>query len=199
VRPRKKKTTDVIPLLAYIGASEHNPMTFDDDLDDAVRRAGGAAAMARRRAARHGSSWRRALAAARRRASKAGKLWAQLARTASGFSRTRVRPWCGRLATTLLAGRHAGALRLGRFAHAACTGGRRLCRRHGRSAWRQFGFVPSFGIGTGLLTSVGACLLRDAHPLAFGSRCGGWATVLGLGLALMLRATFGFLRALETR
>jgi hypothetical protein len=75
---------------------------------------------------------------------------------------------------------------------------RRFISRHAPAAWRRLGFVPSFGLGVGLLTGLGATLAGSTRSEAFGFTCGVWAFVLALGVGLVLHARSAFRRALDT-
>ena len=79
----------------------------------------------------------------------------------------------------------------------ALPAARTFVSRHAPAAWRRLGFVPSFGLGVGLLTGLAATLARSRHSVAFGFTCGFWAFVLALGVGLVLHARSAFHRALE--
>lgn len=121
----------------------------------------------------------------------------RLGAVAAEVCATRLWPFC--LAVARLLG--LGARAFGRAARGAgragLAHGRRAWRAHARAAWRHLGFVPSFGIGVGLLAGLGSHLLHNAHPVAFGWRSGAGATLLALGVGLVLHAKSSFLRALE--
>lgn len=80
----------------------------------------------------------------------------------------------------------------------ALPAGRTFVSRHAPATWRRLGFVPSFGLGVGLLTGLGATLAGSRHAVGFGFTCGFWAFVLALGVGLVLHARSAFHRALET-
>jgi hypothetical protein len=138
-------------------------------------------------------------AAASRWATPACLALADLAGRANRWGRTRLLP-VTRTRLDLLAGR---AKRLAGSAKTyardvALPGTRTFVSRHAPAAWRRLGFVPSFGLGVGLLTGLAATLARSRHSVAFGFTCGFWAFVLALGVGLVLHARSAFHRALET-
>jgi hypothetical protein len=140
----------------------------------------------------------RAVCAAGARRGKAVVLAAmRLGALAGDLCATRLWPFCLAVARVL----GLGARAFGRVARGAgragLTHGRRAWRAHARAAWRHLGFVPSFGIGVGLLAGLGSHLVRNAHPVAFGWRWGAGATLLALGVGLVLHAKSTFVRALE--
>lgn len=74
--------------------------------------------------------------------------------------------------------------------------GRQL-RRYAPRVWRHLGFVPSFAVGVGLVSTFGATVLQAAHPYETGFRCSGWASVLAVGVGLLVHAKTAFMRALR--
>ncbi|HEU4558123.1 MAG TPA: hypothetical protein VFS20_09745 [Longimicrobium sp.] len=60
--------------------------------------------------------------------------------------------------------------------------------RYGPPAARRLAFVPPFGVGSGLVASVGALVMKVPDPASAGWFWGTWATVLGSGVGLLLIA-----------
>lgn len=133
-------------------------------------------------------------ATASRWATPAWQALAELAGRAARWARTRLLP-VTRTRLGVLSDRTGSAREYAR--DIALPAARTFVSRHAPAAWRRLGFVPSFGLGVGLLTGLGAALAGSAHSVGFGFTCGFWAFVLALGVGLVLHARSAFHRALE--